>query len=124
MTEHEEQVALMKLVAQHHARYPEMGMLFAIPNGGDRHPAVAQKLKAEGVTKGVPDLCLPVPRGGFHGLWIELKRQKGGRVSPEQKAWLDALASQGYMTVVAKGAVDAFDALRTYVTLPSHAGAK
>ena len=84
MTEHEEQVALMRLVEMHKGRWPELGMLFAVPNGGDRNMLVAKKLKAEGVKKGVPDLCLPLPRGGYHGLYIEMKRQKNGRISPEQ----------------------------------------
>ena len=49
MTEHEEQVALMRLVEMHKGRWPELGMLFAVPNGGDRNVIVARKLKAEGV---------------------------------------------------------------------------
>jgi hypothetical protein len=63
-------------------------MLFAIPNGGARHKAIAGKLRAEGVRAGVPDICLPVPRGEYHGLFIELKRPKGGHVSEEQEAWI------------------------------------
>lgn len=115
MTEHEEQVALMRLVEMHKGRWPELGMLYAIPNGGDRHPAVAAKMKAEGVKKGVPDLCLCLPRGGYHGLFIELKRQKGGQVSAEQKAWISALRGQGYRAEVCKGAAEAWDVIREYV---------
>ena len=91
MTEHEEQVALMRLVEMHKGRWPELGMLFHIPNGGNRNIITAKKLKAEGVKKGVPDLCLPIPRGEHHGLFVELKKQKGGTTSPEQKAWIGAL---------------------------------
>lgn len=115
MTEHEEQVALMRLVEMHKGRWPELEMLFAVPNGGDRNMLVAKKLKAEGVKKGVPDLCLPIPRGVYHGLFIELKRQKGGVISPEQKAWIAALRGQGYRAEVCKGATEAWDVIREYV---------
>ena len=115
MTEHEEQVALMRLVEMHLGRWPELGMLFAVPNGGDRNPIVGKKLKAEGVKPGVPDLCLCLPRGGYHGLFIELKRQKGGTVSPEQKAWIQALNGQGYRAEVCKGSVEAWAVIREYV---------
>lgn len=119
MTEHEEQVALMRLVEMHKGRWPELGMLYAIPNGGDRHPAVGRKLRAEGQKKGVPDLCLPVPRDGYHGLYVELKRQKGGQVSAEQKAWIKALQGQGYMAAVCKGAADAWSLIHDYLGLPA-----
>lgn len=115
MTEHEEQVALMRLVEMHLGRWPELGMLYAIPNGSERNVIVGRKLKAEGVKKGVPDLCLPVPRGGHHGLYVELKRQKGGQVSAEQKAWISALRGQGYRAEVCKGATEAWDVIREYV---------
>ena len=115
MTEHEEQVALMRLVEMHKGRWPELGMLFSIPNGGDRNVIVARKLKAEGVRRGVPDLCLCLPRGGYHGLFIELKRLKGGQVSAEQKAWISALRGQGYRAEVCKGATEAWDVIREYV---------
>lgn len=115
MTEHEEQVALMRLVEMHKGRWPELGMLYAIPNGGDRNMLVAKKLKAEGVKKGVPDLCLPIARGGYHGLYVELKRQKGGQVSAEQKAWISALRGQCYRAEVCKGATEAWDVIMEYV---------
>ena len=115
MTEHEEQVALMRLVEMHKGRWPELGMLYAIPNGGDRHPAVGRKLRAEGQKKGIPDLCLPVPRGGFHGLYIEMKRQKKGRISPEQIAWLSALREQGYRAEMCLGAAAAWEVIQEYM---------
>ena len=114
-SESAEQVALMQIVAIHEIKWPELEMLFHIPNGGDRHPAVASKMKAEGVKKGVPDLCLPVARCGYHGLFIELKRQKGGTISPEQKAWIQALNGQGYRAEVCKGAAEAWDVIQEYM---------
>lgn len=115
MTEHEEQVALMRLVELHKGRWPELGMLYSIPNGGDRHPAVAAKMKAEGVKKGVPDLCLPIARGGYHGLYIELKRQKKSQISPEQVQWIAALRGQGYRAEICLGATEAWDVISDYM---------
>lgn len=115
MTEHEEQVALMRLVDMHKGRWPELGMLYAVPNGGDRHPAVAAKLRAEGVKAGVPDLCLPVPRGGYHGLYVEMKRQGKSTTSAVQKAWVHALKHQGYRAEVCKGATEAWEVIQEYM---------
>lgn len=115
MTEHEEQVALMRLVEMHMGRWPQLGMLFAVPNGGDRHPAVAAKMKAEGVKKGVPDLCLPVPKGDYHGLFVELKKQGRSSTSTEQKAWIAALIVLGYRAEVCKGAAHAWEVISDYM---------
>lgn len=73
--------------------------IFAIPNGGIRSRATAGKLKAEGVSAGVPDLFVPA-----WGLWIEMKRQKGGVVSAEQKDWMNYLQSVNHVCIVGKGA--------------------
>jgi hypothetical protein len=100
--EHQEQVALFEWAALNEARLPELALLFAIPNGGDRHPAVAAKLKAEGVKAGVPDLFLPVARDGYHGLWIELKAP-GGTLADHQSDWLTFLSQQGYLTTTCYG---------------------
>ena len=59
-------------------------------------------MKATGVVKGVPDLFVPAWR-----LWIEMKRTKGGSLSPEQKDWIDYLQNVGYCVIVGKGADDA-----------------
>ena len=55
MSEHDEQVLIFKWARLSEGRWPELALLFAIPNGGHRHKAVAAKLKAEGVRAGVPD---------------------------------------------------------------------
>jgi hypothetical protein len=102
-SEHAEQVALMKWARYSSAQYPELRMLYAVPNGGDRNLIVATRLKAEGVKAGVPDLCLPVPRGPYASLYVELKRQKGGQVSKEQSWWHEALREAGSMVEVCRG---------------------
>ena len=115
-TEEQEQAAVMEWAMLMEKQLPELALLFHIPNGADRHPAVAAKLKRQGVKAGVPDLFLPVARGGFHGLWVEMKRQKGGRLSDEQKAWMDALNAEHYLAVRADGAEAACDVIFKYLT--------
>ena len=116
-SEHVEQVALMRWAAASKAAHPELGLLLAIPNGGDRHPAVAAKLRSEGVRAGVPDLLLPVARGGSHGLWIEMKRRQGARTSPEQREWIARLAGQGYATAVCRGWDQARETINRYLNM-------
>lgn len=76
---------------------------YAIPNGGWRTPGEAIKLKRSGVKAGVPDICIPYPVEPYHGLYIELKRVVGGKVSDTQLNWIDFLRSQGYMAVISRG---------------------
>ena len=76
--------------------------IFAIANGGWRSKATAAKLKAEGVSRGVPDLFVPQCN-----LWIEMKRTKGGRLSPEQRDWMEYLRKVGSTVLVCHGAEDA-----------------
>jgi hypothetical protein len=97
-TEHFEQRALVMWFRQ---TYPGIRIL-AIPNGGARNINVARQLKCEGVSAGVPDLFIPA----WH-LWSEMKRIKGGRLSPEQKDWIEYLESVGYRVIVGFGALDA-----------------
>jgi hypothetical protein len=83
--------------------YPELNLMFHIPNGGKRRKAEAGRFRAEGVKSGVPDICLPVARGGYHGLFIELKRQHGNKATKNQNTWLADLREQGYAAAVAYG---------------------
>lgn len=114
-TEGQEQATLISWANMRVNKYPELRLLFHIPNGGSRGKAEAAHFKSEGVKSGVPDLFLPVARGPYHGLFIELKRQKGGRVSEAQKKWLAALTVQGYAAVVAYGWKDAAAVIDDYL---------
>jgi hypothetical protein len=112
--EHNEQAALFRWAALAAGRYPELALLFAVPNGGRRDAVTGARLKAEGVKAGVPDIWLPVARCGYHGLVIELKAE-GGRASREQKAWLRALEEQGWLAAVCVGATAAWELLGRYL---------
>lgn len=109
MTEHDEQCALIRWFRIQHREYAEH--LFAIPNGGARHPAVAGKLKAEGVLSGVSDLFLMVQRPGCSGLWIEMKTKNGSLTEP-QKRFQERARSQGFQAITCFG----FDMARSAIT--------
>lgn len=87
----------------------------ASANGGSRHVLEAMKMKNMGVSPGFPDLFIPMACNGFHGLFIEMKREKGGAVSPAQQDWLVFLRGQNYHAEVAKGCDEAIDIFNHYV---------
>lgn len=101
MSEHDLQVAVFEWVYWQKRKMPELGNLFAIPNGGKRHPAIAAKMKAEGVMRGVPDCFLAVPTETSHGLFLEHKWGKGG-MSEHQLVWRDKLMCWGYDVQVSR----------------------
>ncbi len=92
----------------------ELKLLHHVPNGGRRDKLEAARLKAQGVKAGVPDLCLPVPRDKFHGLYIEMKF-KNNTTTENQKWWLKELKKQGYKTAVCWSAEEAINLLEKYM---------
>lgn len=89
-------------------------LCYAVPNGGKRSYLEAVRLKQQGVSPGVPDMCFPMARKGYHGLYIELKRQSGGVVSDEQFWWCQALTKEGYKVMIAHGFDEAVRAIEDY----------
>lgn len=114
-TEHAEQRSLFTWAALHRHKYPQLANMFAVPNGGWRHPATAAMLKAEGVKRGVPDIFLAWPSGNYHGLFIEMKRLVGSKISEEQKEWASRLSAAGYLVVTCKGFDHARETIAKYL---------
>lgn len=112
--EHLSQVALFRWAEYQQNARPELALLFAIPNGGHRHKATAAKLKAEGVKAGVPDICLPVARGEYHGLWIEMKAGRNKPTAP-QVQWHMRLSQQGHRVAVCYRWEAARDVIEEYL---------
>ena len=98
------------------AKHPEIDLMFHIPNGGSRNKLEAANLKKQGVKAGVPDLFLPVSRGGYHGLFIELKY---GKNKPSEKltVWLNNLNDQGFAVAVCYGCDEASEKILKYLKL-------
>lgn len=113
--EAEEQELVIQWAEWNEVRWPELRLLHAIPNGGYRRKSEAVRLKAQGVKAGVPDLHLPVARGGAHGLYIEMKRQKGGVLSSDQQDWIRDLTQEGYECAVCAGADAAITIITRYL---------
>ena len=113
-TEHSHQVALFAWAALQAKTYPELRLMFAIPN--QRHTSVISgaRFKAEGVKAGLPDIFLPAARGRAHGLFLELKRP-GGVVAKEQYQWNNSLNDAGYIAIICYGWEEARDAILTYL---------
>jgi len=92
----------------------ETGYLFATLNGVKLPVGLAVKVKRAGNRKGVPDIWLPVPRGDYHGLVIELK-VKPNKPTIEQTEWLEGLKAMGYKALVCYGADEAIAAIKDYL---------
>lgn len=105
-----EQMQLVQWARQ----YPEFQYLFHIANESTGGYGWRSRLSKMGCKNGVPDLFYPVPIGGRHGLFIEMKRKGGGVVSAAQRRWIDVLTSFGYGAVVCRGWEEARDALLDY----------
>ena len=101
-TEAQEQQALFDWAQMNFARYPELRWLMHIPNGGGRNPREALALMRRGVKPGVADVFLPAIRGGFGGLWIELKTEKG-RATDLQEEFLRDMTIAGYRAEICTG---------------------
>lgn len=118
-TEHEEQAALIRRVRDHEDQIPQLELLYSNANGGYRTRGTAMKMKAEGTKPGIPDLFLPVARGPYHGLYIEMKATKGGSLTKAQKAVIPLLEEQGYRVEVCKGMEKAWGVLMDYLKTPT-----
>lgn len=114
--EDSEQIAVMDWSLAVRQKYPELRLLYHVANERKCTPAEGAFMKRKGVKRGVPDLCLPVPRGKYHGLYIELKAP-GGRASEDQKWWMKELEMQGYVATVCIGWRAAADLIESYLNM-------
>ena len=116
-SETQEQEALFRWADFAVSKYPELELMYHVPNEGKRTVSNGAALKRQGLKKGVPDICLPVPRGNYHGLYIEMKKI-GGKPTAEQKYYINELAKQGYAVYIAdKGWSDAAEMIEWYLKL-------
>lgn len=120
------QKALFQWAALEIKNHPQLKWMFAIPNGFFASSGQKNKMKAEGLRDGVPDICLPWPRydklwdGYHHGLWIEMKREiyrnrTNGGCSEDQLNWHNYLKEVGYCVHVCYGWEEARDRILKYL---------
>lgn len=104
-------------------QYPILALMHSSGNGLRLTPGTAVKAKKQGLTKGIPDIFLPVAMSidgeDYYGLFIELKRADKSKsiISPEQKIILAALNNQGYKAVVCYGHMEAINAIKEYLNI-------
>jgi VRR-NUC domain len=108
-TEDDEQIRLVVWLTKLNVPF------YHIPNQRRCSVAYGAKLKRLGVSAGVPDICLPIAKGKFHGLYIELKRSKGGHLSISQKCWINRLMGLDYAVEVAYGYDEAVKIITAYL---------
>lgn len=124
--EHDEQVKVFEWAKIMSNKIPALELLMAIPNGGQRHKAVAVRLMQEGVKSGVPDIFLPVPMEKyslatqeleelFAGLWIEMKYGKN-KQNENQLWWAEKLREMSYKVEVCYSAEDAIKIISDYLS--------
>jgi hypothetical protein len=122
-TEYQEQVAVIEWarLMVDIGQEPRLMLLHGDSTGVRVPIGCAVKMKRAGAIKGWPDLLLAVPlvsgAGQYHccGLFIELKRCRGGVVSPEQKTTHNLLRNQGYRVEVCHGANEAIKTIKDYL---------
>lgn len=119
--EHEEQVALFRLIRQYRRQYPVLHLVAAIPNGGYRPKKTAVYISEEGGEPGYPDIACNVPSRGYHGAFVELKR-RGEKPRQSQVEWIDLLRWMGYAVTVEYSCGAAWEWLKWYLELPSELG--
>lgn len=87
---------------------------YHVANERNCSPQRGAMLKRLGVQSGVPDLCIPVPMGGYHALYIEMK-SKSGRPSINQRKWIKALRKYGNYAEICYGADQAIELISQYM---------
>lgn len=110
-----EQAELFEWIRANQVKHPELRWVYGSLAGIRLSPPLALKAKKQGNRKGICDICIPCARRGYHGAYIELKRQAGGKLSPEQVEFMAFLESEGYYKSVAKGAAHAKEIIKFYL---------
>lgn len=124
-TEHEEQKKVFQWAKLNEKKHPELFFLNSSQNGIKfANSKIGLRAKQTGLKKGFPDIFLPKTNKKYCGLFIELKTKenknlniKKGRLSPEQKIWIDFLNNNCYNAVVCYGAIEAIQVIEDYLNI-------
>ena len=107
-------IAIARFMAKDEKKYPFLHRLHSSQNGENRKTEGQRtRANAQGLLKGLSDLCLPVPRNGYHGLYIEMKYNKG-KPTPEQKKFIEDSLLLGYQAVICWSAKEAIQVIEDY----------
>jgi len=111
-----EQIRVMQWCKSMEAYDKDYSLIYHVPNEGNRNRKTGSNLVKAGLKKGVPDICVAVPKMGMHGLYIELKKDKQSKVSKEQIEWIKKLSHQKYIATVCYGADEAINLIASYMS--------
>ena len=115
--EKEEQIAFVEYCKNNGISVVSTQNGFKMPKAAFNYAAYSRTLKKMGLSKGFPDLIiLEKNKSKTHEvLFIEMKRQKGGKLKPEQEEWIQKLDDKDYCVGVAKGCESAVRILQKYL---------
>ena len=108
-----EQAKVIAWARANENNYPYLWMLHSSLNGVKMTKAQAGRAIAQGMLSGVPDLFLPVPKNGYHGLFIEMK-YGSNKVTENQEKFLQNAANVGYAVSVCYSAQEAIKRIEDY----------
>ena len=108
-----EQAKVIAWARANENNYPYLWMLHSSLNGVKMTKAQAGRAIAQGMLSGVPDLFLPVPKNGYHGLFIEMK-YGSNKVTENQEKFLQNAANVGYAVSVCYSANEAIKRIEDY----------
>jgi hypothetical protein len=118
ISEHLEQARYFAWIKKHRCTCERLRLVFAIPNGGFRHKAVAARMRAEGVEPGIPDIFVSVPKEGYSGMYIEMKStDPKAKLSAAQQDKIRLLRQNGYHVCVCKEADHAIAVTKEYLEI-------
>lgn len=115
-SEDTEQILVIQWAQAMTGKHPEFKWLFHVPNGGSRNKAEAVKMKQMGTKSGISDLVLPCPKGKYHGLFLEMKHDRG-TIEKSQREFIVDMAAAGYYACICYEAEEAIAVLNKYVGL-------
>lgn len=116
--EDEHQTALTNWARMMRTQYPTLRLYHHIPNGGLRDKRTAARLIGQGVHSGVPDVFIPAARGGYHGIYIELKTGANSP-TPNQNEFMSGAMAEGYYCAVCYGWPCAAAVIEDYLRMPA-----
>ena len=115
--EHQIQSAFFDLIRVYANKDDRFQDIFAIPNQRGNDFYWLKMKKEEGLKKGVLDVFVSVPSGPYHGLYIEFKAGKN-KLSEAQAKFADRMTKRGFLVVVAREAISAFNTVKKYFFEP------
>ena len=108
-----EQAKVIAWARANENNYPYLWILHSSLNGVKMTKAQAGRAIAQGMLSGVPDLFLPVPKNGYHGLFIEMK-YGSNKVTENQEKFLQNAVNVGYAVSVCYSAQEAIKRIEDY----------